>query len=84
MCHFRNRPGIDPRIAASCSGHRDAARTAREAGVGMLVLVHLSPEMEAADGRASLLGEIAEIYSGPVVLGEDLAEVFLRRSGPGL
>ena len=50
----------------------------------MLVLVHLSPEMEAADGRASLLGEIAEIYSGPVVLGEDLAEVFLRRSGPGL
>jgi ribonuclease Z len=32
MCHFVNGAIADPRLTESCSGHLDAARTARDAG----------------------------------------------------
>jgi ribonuclease BN (tRNA processing enzyme) len=77
MCHFLNRPGIDPRITRSCSGHLDAATTARDAGVGTLVLVHITPEVESREGRERVLAEAAEIFSGRIVFGEDLSTIDL-------
>jgi ribonuclease Z len=75
MCHFLNRPGIDARIAQSCSGHLDAATTARDAGVARLVLVHITPEVEAPENRGRLLAEVAAIFPGPVSFGEDGTEI---------
>ena len=37
MCHFINGAVTDERLTNSCSGHLDAAATARDAGVKTLV-----------------------------------------------
>ena len=46
MCHFINGAEDDERLTRSCSGHLDAAATARDAGVKTLVLVHLTEQLE--------------------------------------
>ncbi|NKB69552.1 MAG: MBL fold metallo-hydrolase [Candidatus Latescibacteria bacterium] len=78
MCHFINGAVTDPRLTGCCSGHLDAARTAREAGVGTLVLVHLTEQLETPGVRERVLFEVGEIFSGQVVLGEDLTRVPLQ------
>ena len=46
MCHFINGVVTDPRLTSCCSGHLDAARTAREANVNTLVLAHTTEQLE--------------------------------------
>jgi ribonuclease Z len=75
MCHFLNRPGVDQRISKSCSGHLDAATTARDAGAHQLVLVHLTPEVEAPANRERILTEAQAIFGGEIIFGEDLLEI---------
>ena len=45
MCHFINGVVTDSRLTSCCSGHLDAARTARDAQVSTLVLVHLTEQV---------------------------------------
>jgi ribonuclease Z len=75
MCHLDNNSVTDPRITECCSGHLDAARTARDAGVRTLVLVHITEQMEAVGVRERVLQEVGEIFSGNTIFGEDLLEV---------
>ncbi len=75
MCHFLEQPGVDPRVRQSCSSHLDAARTARDAGVTQLVLVHIGPELERGETRARVLREATAVFRGPIVFGEDLLEI---------
>lgn len=75
MCHFLNGPGVDPRMSASCSGHLDAAGTARDAGARKLVLVHLAPEMDAPGNHERAREEAATIFSGPIIFGADLQTI---------
>ncbi len=75
MCHLMNGVVTDPRITGCCSGHLDAARTARDAGVKTLVLVHITNQMEGPGVRERVLREAGEIYDGDIIFGEDLLEV---------
>jgi ribonuclease Z len=75
MCHFINGVVTDERITGCCSGHLDAARTAQEAGVGTLVLVHLTEQLEQIGVKERVLFEVGEVFDGRVIFGEDLAEV---------
>lgn len=78
MCHLDNNSVTDPRITECCSGHLDAARTARtarDAGVRTLVLVHITEQMEAVGVRERVLQEVGEIFTGNTIFGEDLLEV---------
>ena len=75
MCHFINGVVEDERITGCCSGHLDAARTAKEAGVGTLVLVHLTEQLEQIGVKERVLFEVGEIFDGRVIYGEDLAAV---------
>ena len=75
MCHFDNHAVTDPRITGCCSGHLDAARTARDAGVGTLVLTHLTEQVEAIGVRERLLQEVGEIFAGSTIFGEDLVDI---------
>lgn len=79
MCHFINGVVTDERLTSCCSGHLDAARTARDAGVGTLVLVHLTEQMETPGVRERMLHEVAEIYDGQVICGQDLLQVPVGR-----
>lgn len=78
MCHFLNDVETDPRITTSCSGHLDAARTAAEAGVAILVLIHLTEQITRPGIRERMLAEAAKVFDGTIILGEDLMEVPLR------
>ena len=75
MCHFDNHAVTDPRLTECCSGHLDAARTARDAGVGTLVLIHLTEQVEATGVRERLLQEVGDIFTGSTIFGEDLLDV---------
>ena len=75
MCHLINNVELDPRITGCCSGHLDAARTARDADVGTLVLTHVTEQLEPPGVRERLVAEAARIFKGQIVFSEDLTEV---------
>lgn len=75
MCHLDNNSITDPRITDCCSGHLDAARTARDAGVRTLVLIHITEQMEGVGVRERVLQEVGQVFSGHTIFGEDLIEV---------
>jgi ribonuclease BN (tRNA processing enzyme) len=75
MCHFINGATTDERLTSCCSGHIDAATTARDAGVNTLVLVHLTEQLETPGVRERVLHEVAEVFDGQVILAEDMMEV---------
>jgi ribonuclease BN (tRNA processing enzyme) len=81
MCHFVNGAERDPRLTETCSGHQDAARTAREAGVGTLVLVHITEQVEQPGVRERVIHEASEIFPGRIIFGEDLLDVSIE-AGP--
>lgn len=82
MCHFLNEVETDPRLTSSCSGHLDAARTAAAAGVEKLVLIHLTEQITRPGIRERMVAEAAEVFSGTVILGEDLMEIPLHPIRP--
>jgi ribonuclease Z len=75
MCHFVSGVVTDTRMTSCCSGHLDAARTARDAEVGTLVLVHLTEQVERPGTRERVLVEAGQIFDGQIIFAEDLLEV---------
>jgi len=75
MCHFVNGVVTDPRLTDCCSGHLDAARTAQQANVSTLVLVHITEQVERPGIRERVLHEAAQIFGGQIIFGEDLLDV---------
>lgn len=78
MCHFVNGAIADTRLTESCSGHLDAARTARDAGVKTLVLVHITESVERPGIKENAVREAGEIFKGSIVFAEDLLQVPLE------
>jgi ribonuclease Z len=50
----------------------DAGLLAAEAGVGMLVLTHLSTHLDTPEGREQGLREVQAVYDGEVIFAEEL------------
>jgi ribonuclease BN (tRNA processing enzyme) len=89
MCHFVNDlvidgVGTDPRLLDCCSGHLDAARTARDAGVNTLVMVHLTEQIDRPGIRERVLYEAHQIFDGNIIFGQDLLDVPLESIKPTL
>jgi ribonuclease BN (tRNA processing enzyme) len=82
MCHFPT--GAEPSVAyrRATGNHMDAARVAAEAGVKLLVLSHFSPIMDRPGVKERLLVEMSAVYSGPMLLGEDLMRIPLAVTFP--
>ncbi len=57
------------------SGHLEVARTAQDAAVKTCVLTHISEQMDSAGMHEKLLREMAEVYGGHFIWGEDLMVV---------
>ena len=62
------------------SGHLDVANIASKAGAKTLVLTHMYPQIDIPGIRERIVKEIAEIYDGVIVLGEDLLDIPLLPS----
>ena len=75
MCHLLNGVVTDPRITDCCSGHLDAARTAHDAGVKTLVLVHMTEQLERPGVRERVIHEAGQVFGGHIIYGEDLLDV---------
>ncbi len=71
MCHFINGAVTDERLTCCCSGHLDAAQTAHDAGVRTLVLVHITSQLETPGVRERVLHEVAQVFDGQIIFGED-------------
>lgn len=81
MNHFFS--GTEPTAAyrRSCGNHIDTAEVARQAGVSTLVLTHMTEQIDQAGVRERIIGEMAEIFDGAIIWGEDLLEVPIETSG---
>jgi ribonuclease Z len=49
----------------------DAAKIAKEAGVGHLLLTHIVPPLPVSNLKAAFLGDAGRFYQGPITIGED-------------
>ena len=66
-----------------CGNHIDTAHVAKEAGVGTVVLTHITEQIDKPGLRERIVQEMAEIYSGTVIWGEDLMTLPLRQNDFG-
>ena len=57
------------------TGTLDAAKMAQQAGVRTLVLTHTGPSLCAPGSRERAMGDIARLYNGKVIFGEELMRV---------
>lgn len=83
MNHFLSGTEATPDYRQMSGSHMDNAETARQAEVGMLVLTHFLPMLDRVGVKERMVAEMAEVYNGPIVIGEDLMEIPLRVSKPG-
>jgi len=62
-----------------CGNHIDTANVARQAGVGTVVLTHMTEQIDHPGVREQIIGEMAAIFSGTIIWGEDLMEIPIRQ-----
>lgn len=75
MCAYESGTELSDVHAKTCTGHRELAAIAAEAQVKTLVLSHFNTKMTKPENRARILDEMAAIYPGKIVWGEDLAVI---------
>ena len=72
MMHLASGTEPTAQFRKSSGAHTDVAEVARRAEVGALVLTHFTPHIDTPGTRERLIAEMAKIYSGPIIWGEDL------------
>ncbi len=75
MNHFVSGTETIEAYRKSTGNHIDTATVAREAGVGTLVLTHMTSQIDQPGTRERVLSEMAQIYEGRIIWGEDLMEI---------
>ncbi len=82
MCHYIAGMSYNEAYAGSCMSHLDLAELARAAGVGTLVLTHMTEQIDQPGVRERVISEMAAIYKGNLILGEDLMVIPPRPKQP--
>ncbi|MGI9426658.1 MAG: MBL fold metallo-hydrolase, partial [Hyphomicrobiaceae bacterium] len=75
MCHRISGTELTDHGRISSSGHLEVARTAQEAGAKTCVLTHITEQMDSVGMHEKLLREMAAIYDGNLIWGEDLLSI---------
>lgn len=75
MCHYVSGTEYNEAMSWGTAGHRHAAEHAQRAGVGTLVLTHMTRQVDADGVRERIVKEIADIYDGRIIVGEDLKTI---------
>ena len=75
MCNYISGTALNAGMAKGSSGHLEIAQLAKEQNVSTLVTTHMTPQMDAPGIRERLIGEMAEIFKGTIVWGEDLLQI---------
>ncbi|SRR6056297_3465312 len=61
-----------------CGNHADTAKVAAQAGVGTVVLTHMTDQIDHPGLREQIIAEMSKTYAGTIVWGEDLLEVPIK------
>jgi ribonuclease Z len=75
MCHYLSGTQLCPEFAESCMGHLELAALGEKAGVKTLVISHVTEQIDQPGVRERVIREMAAIYQGNLVFGEDLMEI---------
>lgn len=75
MCHYISGTAPGPEWERTVAGHLEVARIARDAGARTLVASHIASQMDVPGLRERLSVEMAAIYPGNIIWGEDLMQV---------
>jgi hypothetical protein len=86
IAELRRREGIAESLYLGCyppealpdaMSHKDLAALGRDAGVKTLVASHVTARVSRDDVRQRVIAEMAEIYKGILIWGEDLMEIVI-------
>lgn len=78
MCNYVSGTALNDGMRAGSSGHMDIAELAARRNVKTLVATHFTPQMEPPGVKEMMLGQMAEVFKGRIVWGEDLMRIPLR------
>jgi ribonuclease Z len=75
MCQYLSGTELGPEFAQSCMGHIELARLAQKANVRTVVVTHVTEQIDQPGVRERLVREMADVYKGNIIFGEDLMDV---------
>ena len=75
MCSYKTGTVDNEATQRGTSGHMEAARTAAAARARRLVATHIYDQFDRPGMREQIVAEMASVYPGVIVLGEDLLEL---------
>jgi ribonuclease Z len=75
MCSYKSGTVDNEATQLGTSGHMEAARTAAAAGARRLVTTHIYDQFDRPGVREQVIAEMASVYRGVIVFGEDLLEL---------
>ncbi len=80
MNHFFSGTENSETYRRSCGNHIDTAQVAQAAGVGAVVLTHMTEQLDQVRVRERVIREMADIFTGDIIWGEDLMEIPIASS----
>jgi ribonuclease BN (tRNA processing enzyme) len=82
MCHQISGTAVSQEWIKGAAGHLEVAAIGAEANVKNLVVSHIPSQMDVPGIRERLIIEMAEIFKGNIIWGEDLMEIPLTAPEP--
>lgn len=83
MNHYFSGTEPSPAFRAATGNHRDNATMAKQAGVKVMVLVHLTDQIDQPTIREQIVHEIRQTYDGKVIWAEDMMRLGLAGQAIG-
>ena len=80
MCHFISGTFMPESGPLTASGHMEIANLAAEQNVKTLVATHFSPQLEPPGIRERCIAEMAQLFPGRIIWGEDLMTLDLKKT----
>jgi ribonuclease BN (tRNA processing enzyme) len=75
MCHYISGTELGPAMRQSCMGHLELARLGAESNARTVVLSHVTEQMDKPGVRERVVNEMAALYKGNLIFGEDGMEI---------
>lgn len=77
MCTYESGTALKDEYRASCLGHMELAEIGQRSGAKKIVLTHIPQRIDSPPILERLIDEMQGIYSGKIVIGQDLMELKL-------
>jgi ribonuclease Z len=83
MNHFLSGTKLHEEYRLMYGSHLDVAETARQVHAKTLILTHLLPHLDRPGVKERMVAEMAAVFSGRIIVGEDLMTTLLSSAERG-